>query len=38
MEGWKGAGVEGWKNGRMEEWKKTYLRLFCSERCGDMLL
>jgi len=28
--------VKRWKDGRdgrMEGWKKTYLRLFCSERC-----
>jgi hypothetical protein len=38
MEGWKGGRVEGWKDGRMEGWKKTYLRLFCSERCEGMPL
>ena len=37
-EGWKDGRMEGWKDGRMEGWKKTYLRLFCSERCGGMLL
>jgi len=30
--------MEGWKGGRVEGWKKTYLRLFCSERCGGLLL